>query len=344
MPSPRSKVIVACAGSRKTSHIVDEALKVVDEHVLITTYTNENVDQIRSYIIQAKGCIPPNITVMSWYSFLLQEGVRPYQNHVTTAGRVSTINFTARPNQYIPKTNVQAYYLTGSNDIYRDRVAEFVFVSNKCSGGRVVLRLAKVFRYIFIDEVQDLAGYDLELLKILFASEISIIAVGDPRQGTFTTNNAAKNKQFKKSQILEWINEQVAAGVFKMEEWTDCYRSNQAICDFSDALFPNLPKTASKFTTVTEHDGIFLLRENEVLEYVAKYSPVVLRYSKKTKTMGLTAYNMGAVKGRTYPRVLIFPTKPMKAYMEDKDLSREMDLPKFYVAVTRARHSVAFVM
>jgi len=344
MPSPKSKVIVACAGSRKTSHIVDEALKIADERVLITTYTNENVDQIRSYITQAKGCIPPNITVMSWYSFLLQEGVRPYQNHVTAAGRIDTINFTAKPSPFTPKANVHAYYLTGSNDIYRDRVAEFVFVCDKCSGGRVVHRLSKVYQHIFIDEVQDLAGYDLELLKVLFASKISVIAVGDPRQGTFATNNAAKNKQFKKSQILEWILAQVAAGIFKMEEWTDCYRSNQAICDFADALFPKLPKAVSKVTTVTEHDGIFILKEIEVLAYVAQHNPVVLRYNKKTNTMGLSAYNMGAVKGRTYARVLIFPTKPMKAYLKDKDLSREMDLPKFYVAVTRARHSVAFVL
>jgi len=344
MPSPKSKVIVACAGSRKTSHIVAEALKIADERVLITTYTNENVDQIRSYIIKAKGCIPPNITVMSWYSFLLQDGVRPYQNHVTTAGRVSTINFIAKPNRYTPKANVQAYYLTGSKDIYRDRVAEFVLMCDKSSGGRVVQRLTKVYQHIFIDEIQDLAGYDLELLKALFASKISVIAVGDPRQGTFTTNNAAKNKQFKKGQILKWINVQVAAGVFKKEEWTDCYRSNQAICDFADALFPKLPKSVSKFTTVTAHDGIFLLKVDEVLAYVAQHNPVVLRYSKKTKTMDLAAFNMGAVKGRTYPRVLIFPTKPMKTYLKDKDPSKEMDLGKFYVAVTRAQHSVAFVL
>ena len=50
------------------------------------------------------------------------------------------------------------------------------------------------------------------------------------------------------------------------------------------------------------------------------------------------------MKGKTFDRVMVFPTNPMKAYLKSKDLTAAGDLSKFYVAVTRARYSVAFVI
>jgi DNA helicase-2/ATP-dependent DNA helicase PcrA len=76
---------------------------------------------------------------------------------------------------------------------------------------------------------------------------------------------------------------------------------------------------------------------------VASFSPVILRHSRVTDTMGLKAINFGTSKGRTFDRVMIFPTKPMLKYLDDGDVEKLKDPAKFYVAVTRARHSVAFV-
>jgi DNA helicase-2/ATP-dependent DNA helicase PcrA len=54
--------------------------------------------------------------------------------------------------------------------------------------------------------------------------------------------------------------------------------------------------------------------------------------------------NIGLAKGRTYDRVLIFPTKPMKEYLKTQEVAKAGDIAKLYVAVTRARFSVAFVV
>jgi hypothetical protein len=54
--------------------------------------------------------------------------------------------------------------------------------------------------------------------------------------------------------------------------------------------------------------------------------------------------NIGASKGSTFDRVLIFPTKPMLKYLEDGDPSKLKRPEALYVAVTRARHGVAFVV
>ncbi len=344
MPSDKNRVVIACAGSRKTTSIVEEALAVKEGRVLLTTYTNENVEQIVSCIIRLRGCVPENITVMSWYSFLLQEGVRPYQNHVTNRDRIGTINFVAKPSIFIPKKETDKYYLTKSGDIYSDRVSEFVCTADERSGGLVVKRLERIYGKVFIDELQDFAGYDLELFDRLFLSGISVVAVGDPRQGTFSTNKASKNKKFKREGILDWVLAKHKSKLIALEERTDCYRSNQLICDFADALFPELPKTTSKNSEATAHDGIFQIGEDAVLGYVATHNPIVLRHSKVTDTLGLPASNIGTMKGRTFERVLIFPTAPMKKYLKTQDRSKAGDLAKFYVAVTRARFSVAFVV
>ena len=76
---PKNRLIIAAAGSGKTTFLVNEALKNTKERVLITTYTEANEAEIRNKIIQKKKCIPSNITVQTWFSFLLQHGVRPYQ-------------------------------------------------------------------------------------------------------------------------------------------------------------------------------------------------------------------------------------------------------------------------
>jgi ATP-dependent DNA helicase UvrD/PcrA len=344
MPSNKNKVVIASAGSRKTTFIVETALAILDKNVLITTYTNENLDQINAYLIEKKGYIPPNITVTSWYSFLLQHGVRPYQNHMTDKGRIKSIDFTSTPNQFIKKENVDKFFLTSGDNIYRDRVACFICECDNRTKGLVVRRLEKIYAHIFIDEIQDFAGYDLDILEKLFNSSIATVSVGDPRQATFSTNNSTKNKKFKKSEILEWVNSKKKANLLHVEERNDCYRSNQLICDFADALFPALPKTVSKNTTVTGHDGIILINQNNVLNYYKTHKPMVLRHDKRTKTMGLPAFNIGTMKGRTFDRVLIFPTKPMKEYLAKKDLSRAGDLSKLYIAVTRAKYSATFVV
>jgi len=322
--SNKNKVIIASAGPGKTTYIVNQALKLNDSKVLITTYTNENLDQIEAFFIEAVGCIPANITVQSWFSFLLQEGVRPYQNHMTNQERVKTIFFQTKSPQYHKKED----YLTASKSIYSNKVSEFVFECDTKTNGLISKRLSKIYDYIFIDEMQDFASYDLNVLELLFKTTINIVAVGDPRQATFSTNNAQKNKQYRKSNIYLWLKKKESNHEIVIEEINICHRCNQHICDFADKLFPDLPRTISKNSTLTAHDGIFFIQKNEVTDYIRTHSPTVLRYNKRTDTLGFCAMNIGLSKGRTFSRVLIFPTKPMLDYIQTKDISRVGDRSK----------------
>jgi hypothetical protein len=77
MPSTKNRVIIASAGSRKTTCLVEEAIKSSGSKILILTYTNENLNQLRAYFVERIGFVPENITIQSWFSFLLKDGIRP---------------------------------------------------------------------------------------------------------------------------------------------------------------------------------------------------------------------------------------------------------------------------
>jgi DNA helicase-2/ATP-dependent DNA helicase PcrA len=58
-----------------------------------------------------------------------------------------------------------------------------------------------------------------------------------------------------------------------------------------------------------------------------------------------TPINFGAAKGMTFDRVLIFPHGPLKKFLSTGDIGDvQKSIAKTYVAVTRARKSVAFVV
>lgn len=335
--------ILAAAGSRKTEQVVELALGATDGRVLITTYTNENRRHIVSRIEQKAGTIPSHITVMGWFSFLIAQCAKPYQRALTGEPlQIKGLNFKGCRNRFTKKSNLR-YFLDGSSDMYRDGVSEFVVSLNEKTQGAVIKRLERIFEHIFVDEVQDLVGYDLDMLDLLFKSAIKLTLVGDPRQHTLATNIGPKNKKYRGAGFAAWIAER--SNICTLETRDCSYRCNQAICDFADAIYPNMPTTKSIDVLPTGHDGIFQIVWDDVEDYVEEHHPVtVLRHDKNADTKGLPAMNIGVAKGSTFDRVMIFPTKPMLRYLEDKDETKLKAPERLYVAVTRARFSTAFVL
>lgn len=344
MLSPKHRVIIAAAGSRKTETIVERALQS-DRRVLITTYTNHNLDVIRSRIYHKVGGIPANVSVMSWYQFLLTQWCRPYQRSVLSRpGFIRGLDFQSTRPLKIPKKKPRSYYANKNGDLYRDWVADFAVEANKQSAGAVKSRLEAIYDEIYIDEVQDLVAYDLDVLDVLLSSSIELTMVGDPRQHTYETNNNVKYPKYRGEGIVAWLKER--SSVCEYETRTTSYRCNQKICDFADALYPHLDRTISGHSEAPQPNGILMLTEDEACDHIEAIAPAVLRWDAKAKTLGFSAKNFGAVKGDTYDHVVIFPTGPMKTYLNDRDPTKLKPgaRSKLYVGITRARHSVAFVI
>lgn len=197
---------------------------------------------------------------------------------------------------------------------------------------------------IFIDEFQDLAGWDLEVIYMLLQSDVRITLVGDPRQHIYETNRSSKNKQYLGAKVVGLVQKWEDARLCTRENMSDTYRCNQAICDFANGLWNDLDAMSPLTNITTGHDGVFLVAEDMVQEYVRRFSPQVLRHNKGAKSYGYEAMNFGIAKGLQFERVLIVPTKPIKEYLETGELHHvEKSRDKLHVAVTRAKHSVAFV-
>jgi DNA helicase II / ATP-dependent DNA helicase PcrA len=257
-PLHKNQIIIASAGSRKTTFVIENALsQPASTKVLITTYTLENLDQKREYIVKKNGYIPKNITICSWYSFLLIECVRPYQHFITGDRTVKSIDFNSTPPNGISKGNLN-FYLNTADNMYRDRASDFICAVCEKSKCLTIDRLKYIYDVIYIDEMQDLSGWDYNFVELLLKSPIHVVLVGDPRQSTYTTTNSMKNRGMIGENMLNWIMKLVKSGLSNYEEKVECYRSNQSICDFADKLYPSLVKTVSKETSVTDHDGIFL--------------------------------------------------------------------------------------
>jgi DNA helicase-2/ATP-dependent DNA helicase PcrA len=147
---------------------------------------------------------------------------------------------------------------------------------------------------MYVDESQDLAGYDLELLEILMKSRIAVTLVGDHRQATFTTNANLKNKQFARQNVIAKFAEWQAGGLCRLEYQYHSYRCVQPICDFADKLHPTLRKTTARNDTRTGHDGVFAVENSRVAAYMQKLSPQVLRYNRKQEDVPGCPLNFGA--------------------------------------------------
>ena len=346
----KNKLIIAGAGSGKTEYLIMKALEMEDENVLITTYTEANEAEIRKKITEKEGCVPKNITVQTWFSFLLQHGVRPYQCRMKDELHSEKIGFHLTEKQsgrrynrngnpiYWGEENFFRYYFTKNFKIYSDKISKFIFECNKKTKGEIIERISRIYPRIYIDEVQDLAGWELEILKLLFGSKANILLVGDPRQTVYSTHNSQKFKKYKCGKIKEFIEKECKRNICDIDEdvLQKSHRNNKIICDFSSKLYPEYaackPCKCEKCRIPSDHDhqGLYLVKKDHVEEYCQRYNPQKLHYQKAE----FPDLNFGVSKGLSFERILIYPTERIINYLKNGQLSEIKSIKaKFYMII-----------
>jgi DNA helicase-2/ATP-dependent DNA helicase PcrA len=337
---------ICAAGSGKTWGICNEALTVAsntanNKRVLITTYTNKGVEAIYSELVKQNMGVPSKkVMVRSWYQFLLWELIKPYQTMIVGINEIRSLDFSDRfgkPNY--GRAGTKRRYFSGF-DVKKDYASELAVYINEQSKGAVIRRLEEIYSHLYIDEMQDMAGYDLEIIKLLFKSSITTICVGDNKQATYSTHNTRTNKRLTGKNLWHFCNQVEQQRMAVIEKCLISRRFNQNICSFANTVFPDFNNISTSMTEVTGHDGAFLISKNDVEVYCDFFSPAVLRFDKRTKTDGYSL-NFGQCKGMTFNRVLIFPNGPLTDFLQGKPLQSP---EKYYVAVTRPRYSLAIVV
>ena len=130
------------------------------------------------------------------------------------------------------------------------------------------------------------------------------------------------------------------------------HRNCAIICEVSSRLFPAMiasracdcGRCREQPATFT---GFYILPISEYAHYLANVRPMQLRDKINSKGVDhrSPAMNFGESKGRAFDHVVILPTEPMRTWLSDQATElKAQSRAKFYVALTRARHSVAVVM
>lgn len=348
-----NKLIIAAAGAGKTTYIINEAVKLEDKKILITTFTEANEQEIKNKIIKIKGYIPSNITVQTWFSFLIKHGIKPYQS-VMFECKINGVFMTNTKSGLKYKTKYRPIYYSDNeiknffNDkyrIYSDKISKLAFLVNKKSNGAIINRLMKIFDNIFIDEIQDMAGYDLDFIKLLLESNINICMVGDIRQTVYSTHYEQKNKQYKNANLLNYFKKECKNIKIEIDNSTlnRSYRNCKEICYLANKLYEEYAEVISLNNDEAEHKGVFYIKQEDIEKYLLKYKPIQLIYDSKTNVnKNYITYNFGLSKGLTFDRVLIYPTKDILKWFKTYNIKlKEQTKAKLYVAITRAKYSIA---
>lgn len=364
-----NRLILASAGAGKSELISQEALERAanGERVLVLTYTENNQKELFKKICQLNGYKPATVVIKGWFTFLLEDMIRPYQRCIFPS-RIPGINFNKtgdphkRRGRNIPGTAEKKngkynpiHYLTrASGKAHTSYLSKLAYRIYKETQKKNIKRLADIYDAIFIDEVQDLVGWDFDLIEAISKVDIlTSICVGDFRQTVYSTHPTTKKPKTNTEKIQRF--ESIG---FTPEYMNISWRCIQPICDFAHLVHADenlYPETSSKVMQVpdpfADHTGIFTVSEDYIYDYIQIYKPVILRLNKGTRLdlcKGQNCYNFGVSKGLGFERVLIIPTENHRKFLRGETGVFDdgtTDTPKntLYVISTRARYSVAFL-
>ncbi|KFE56489.1 UvrD-helicase domain-containing protein [Pseudomonas syringae] len=337
---------LAVAGSRKTQGLVEHCSALpASRRVLVVTFTQRNQHELNERLSTYAGQ-QTNIEVMGWYTLLLRHFAKPFLPFAFPGRKVLGFDYEGFPHRF---AKGWTRFFNRSGAVYASELSRLAHELIDLSEGALLFRLQSLYDEILVDEVQDLSGWDWDILKRLFDSPIDIRMVGDVRQSVLSTSpRTRKNKQYAYSQAINWFVEMQKQGSIEVEFRATTWRCCPGIAAFSDTIFDSewgFPPTESLNLTETGHDGMYLIAPRHVMDYVELFNPRCLRVSAASgRQFDLDYVNFKVAKGATYERVLIIATGPIAQFLQRGTALEPGPAAAFYVAVTRAQQSVAIVL
>ncbi|MCZ7375316.1 UvrD-helicase domain-containing protein [Micromonospora sp. WMMC250] len=336
---------LAVAGGRKTQSIIDACAEApAGRRILVLTYTQQNQAELTSRLA-ARRPLAATVHVQGWFSFLLGHCVRPYVPLAHPGHRLRGLNFDGDPGRFATGAR---RFLDGDGRAYKRCLANLAHKTNDASQGAALDRISRIYDEAWIDEVQDLNGWDLEILALLMRSPLDLYMVGDIRQAILNTNDRdLKHRQYKGVKIKVWFDLQADKERLKILHAAETWRCNQTIATFADSIFGpewGFETTVSRNQQTVPHSGIFVVSVDDAEAYFQAFAPLCLRYNAGSwKEVDLPFRNIGLAKGRGAEHVLVAPTTKMEDFVRSNKPLEPATACSLYVAVTRAHHSVAFL-
>lgn len=327
------RVIFAVAGSGKTSHIINGLTE--NSRALIITYTDKNTLNLKERVFQKFGCIPLGIKIYTYYRFLYSFCFKPILGHdILTKGITWDL-----PPRFAKKTSMK-YYLSKCGRLYGNRISKLLEETNSIT--ELIERIEKYFDQMYIDEVQDFAGNDFNLICRLVKANIEQLLVGDFFQHTFDTSRDGNVNSSLHNDYAKYQEKFTKAG-FELDATilSHSYRCSPVICEFvSEQIGVDIQSHR------TDDTNIEFVESAERANQLFESSDIVkLFYQSSNKYIGFTE-NWGATKGLDcYSDVCVVLNPNTLKHYQDASLQK---LPpqtknKLYVACTRAKGNLYFV-
>lgn len=330
------RIIFAVAGSGKTSLIIENLN--IEQRSLLITYTESNLVNLRRKIIEKFGYFPENITLYSYFTFLYSFCYKPF---LAMQVRAKGINWNVPHFSTLRiKRNNIAFYMDRNKLLYHNRIAKLLEVAETLD--EVNQRIEKYFDCFYVDEVQDFAGNDFNLLASLSKSNVIIKYVGDYFQHTFDTSrdgvtNKSLHDDYKKYQArFTKMGMQV-----DFDTLSSSYRCSPTVCEFI---------TKSIGIDISSHrndnKSVELVEDSNRIDELFKCSNTVKLFYQNHQKYQCYSNNWGASKGEDhYDDVCVVLNKnSFKQYQLGKlnDLVPQTK-NKLYVACSRTRNNLYFI-
>lgn len=327
------RVVLAVAGAGKTQHIIDKL--DINSRALIVTYTVNNTTNLKKRILSKFGGMPKGVRVYTYFSFLISFCVRPI---VGNDMKIKGVNYSEPPR--FARRNTREHYVSKGDKLYHNRIAKMMM---DCDGvSDITKRIEKYFDFFCVDEVQDFAANDFNLLCQLSKTDVEILLVGDFFQHTFDTSRDGNIQNGLHSNFEAYLTKLTDAGyTVDLDTLSHSYRCSPTVCRFV---------TEQIGIAISSHRqdeiDIALIENSEHIERLFSDDSIVKLFFKESyKYVGRTD-NWGNTKGLDDFADICIVLNPttFAAYTKGRLATLpQSTLNKLYVACTRAKGNVYFV-
>lgn len=328
------RLILSVAGSGKTSYLIDRLDR--ERRYLIVTYTINNTEHLKNCIVRKFGCLPKNITVYTYFEFLMAVCYRPF-----LADRLGAKGIDWKmPNPVTLrfKRDNRAFYVNPHGYLYHNRIALLC----EPFAEKIARRLEKYYDCLYYDEAQDLGGHDFNLFLKIIQCNIEVLVVGDFFQHTFftsqdgNTNSGLYDNLEKYQRIWHGARMQIDT-----ESLIKSHRCSPAITEFvRNNIGINI------FSHHSEGGQISFITEQKLVDDIVDDSSIPKLFLSDARKYRCNSINWGDSKGLDdfVDVCIVLNQRTLQLYNSGRlNESAPLTKNKFYVACTRARRNIYFV-
>lgn len=322
-------LMLAVAGSGKTTYLISQLN--LEHRFLLVTYTRNNYEHLRRSILKKFGFFPENIKVLKYFQFLYSFCFKPYCG---LGIKAKGICFDLPPEWTRYKRGADAFFKTQQGRMFSNRIAYFC-ISNNVE--HIKERLDKYYDFFFIDEVQDLAGHDFNLLLSIIPNSCEALFVGDFYQHTYeTSNDGIVNKglyDVYKKYLKKWKDAGVTINTGALAK---THRCSDEICSFVGNMGIAIESTGEAM------GHVFVLDKEDEVDAIVANDSIPKLFLDNSSRYRCASMNWGAAKGMdSFTDVCVVLNHTTQKLFQQGKL-HELNARtknKLYVACTRAhRH------